>query len=101
MIVPLEHVLILAVALFAIGTLGVLTRKSAIHMFLSVELMLNAANLVFITFACNGGDLHGQLFTLFTIAVAAAETAVGLAIFIVLFRRIRTIDVDRANILRW
>ncbi|HPR63531.1 MAG TPA: NADH-quinone oxidoreductase subunit NuoK [Thermoanaerobaculia bacterium] len=101
MIVPIQHILILAVALFSIGALGFLTRKSAIHMFLSVEIMLNAGNLAFLGFARQLGDLQGQIFTLFTIAIAAAEAAVGLAIFIVLFRRIKTVNVDRANILRW
>ena len=101
MSVPLQHVLIIAAVLFSIGAFGVLTRKSAINIFLSIELMLNSANLVFVAFACHRGDLHGQLFTLFIIAIAAAEAAVGLAIFIILFRRIKSIDVDRANILRW
>ena len=98
---PIKHALILAVTLFSLGTLGFMVRRSAIHMFLSVELMLNAANLAFVAFSRQAGSVEGQIFTLFTIAIAAAEAAVGLAIFILLFRRNRSIDVDRANILRW
>jgi NADH-quinone oxidoreductase subunit K len=102
-------VLALSAALFAIGTLGVLLRRNGIAIFLSLELMLNSANLAFVAFAMTlaarpGGAeaaLSGQLFVFFVIGVAAAEAAVGLALFIALHRLKGAIDVDRVNILRW
>lgn len=102
-------VLALSAVLFAIGTLGVLLRRNGIAIFLSLEIMLNAANLAFVGFAFQfaaqpglyEAALSGQLFVFFVIGVAAAEAAVGLALFIALHRLKGTIDVDRANILRW
>lgn len=107
--VPYTWVLALSAVLFAIGTLGVLLRRNAIAIFLSLEIMLNSANLAFAAFAFRyaGGHataaaaLDGQVFIFFVIAVAAAEAAVGLALFIALYRLKETIDVDRFNILRW
>lgn len=99
--VPLFHVIALALGLFFLGVLGFLLRKNAIVMFLSIELMLNSANLLLITFGRLHGEGEGQILTLFVIALAAAEAAVGLALFILLFRRFRSVDVDRMSILRW
>jgi NADH-quinone oxidoreductase subunit K len=107
--IPYTWVLALSAVLFAIGTLGVLLRRNAIAIFLSLEIMLNSANLAFAAFAFRYASGHataaaaidGQLFIFFVIAVAAAEAAVGLALFIALYRHKETIDVDRFNILRW
>jgi len=107
--VPYTWVLALSAVLFAIGVLGVLLRRNGIAIFLSLEIMLNSANLAFAAFAYRfaaghataAAALDGQIFVFFIIAVAAAEAAVGLALFIVLHRLKDSIDVDRANILRW
>jgi NADH-quinone oxidoreductase subunit K len=109
--IPIPHtwVLALSAVLFAIGTLGVLLRRNGIAIFLSLEIMLNSANLAFAAFAMllasqpamAAAAVSGQLFVFFVIGVAAAEAAVGLAIFIALHRLKKSIDVDRANILRW
>lgn len=106
--IPYTWVLILATALFGIGAIGVLLRRNAIAIFLSLEIMLNSANLAFAAFALKlayeghgAAAAAGQLFVFFIIAVAAAEAAVGLALFIAMFRLKETIDVDRFNILRW
>ncbi len=107
--VPHTWVLILSALLFAIGTLGVLLRRNGIVVFLSLEVMLNAANLAFAAFAARfaaqpdgtAAAVAGQLFIFFVIGVAAAEAAVGLALFIALHRVKQTVDLDRANILRW
>lgn len=92
--VPVEHVVALAIALFIIGVLGVLLRKSVILMLMSVEIMLNAANLLFVAFAERWADSRGQTISFFVMAVAAAEAAVGLAILIGVFRTHNTTDVD-------
>lgn len=99
--VPISWYLILAAALFAIGTAGALTRRNGISIFLSIELMLNAANLTLVAYARQLGDHTGQLIVFFVMAVAAAEAAVGLALFIAVFRQRRTIDVNRMNLMRW
>jgi len=106
--VPITWYLTLAGLLFAIGVFGALTRRNGITIFLSIELMLNAVNLVFIAYArllAEIGDvaaaLTGQIIVLFVIAVAAAEAAVGLALFIAVYRNRRTIDVNRLNLMRW
>ena len=99
--VPISWYLMLAAALFAIGTAGALTRRNGISIFLSVELMLNAANLTLVAYARQFGDHTGQLIVFFVMAVAAAEAAVGLALFIAVFRQRRTIDVNRMNLMRW
>jgi len=107
--IPYTWVLALSAVLFAIGTLGVLLRRNAIAIFLSLEIMLNSANLAFAAFAFRYATGHttaaaaidGQVFIFFVIAVAAAEAAVGLALFIALYRHKETIDVDRFNMLRW
>lgn len=95
-----------AVALFAIGTYGIMTQRSGIKILISVELMLNAANLNFVAFAnfwrgMDPGHVDGYVYALFSIAIAAAEAAVGLAILVNLHRILNAIDVDRATSLRW
>ena len=87
--------------MFVVGIAGVLTRRNAIIVFMSVELMLNSANLTFITFSSYLGDSVGQLFVFFVMTVAAAEAAVGLAIIIALFRNKLTVNIDEINILKW
>ncbi|MGH2392310.1 MAG: NADH-quinone oxidoreductase subunit NuoK [Candidatus Limnocylindria bacterium] len=94
------HYLVLSAILFTIGVAGVLTRKNAIIVFMSIEIMLNAANLAFVTFAAARGDLAGFVMVLLVIAVAAAETAVGLAIIVAMFRHRETVDVGAFNLLR-
>ena len=86
--------IVLSAILFTIGVLGVLTRKNAILIFMSVELMLNAANLAFVGFAHRWGQLDGQLFVFFVMTVAAAEVAVGLALIVTIFRTKHSTDVD-------
>lgn len=93
--------LLLGMALFSLGLVTVMLRRSAILIFLGIELMLNAANLTFVAFSNTTGSLDGQIAVIFTIAIAAAEAGVGLAIFIVLFRRFQTQSVDDLRILRW
>lgn len=101
MSVPISWYLLLAAALFAIGAVGALTRRNGIAIFLSIELMLNAANLTLAAYSRLLGDRAGQMVVFFVLAVAAAEAAVGLALFIGIFRLRRTIDVNRINLLRW
>jgi len=99
--IPLEYFLILAAVLFLIGAYGVLTRRNAIVVLMSIEIMLNAANINFVAFSSYFNDVRGQVFALFSIAVAAAEVAVGLAILLNLNRASGTIDLDEINLLRW
>lgn len=98
--VSMTHILILSGVLFTLGTLGVLIRRNAIVMFMSIELMLNAANLAFVGFARSMGALSGQVFVFFVIAVAAAEVAVGLALIVAVYRSRSSIDVDRVSDLK-
>ena len=95
-----SHFLVLAAALFAIGVAGVLLRRNALIIMMSIELMLNAANITVLTFARMWGDIHGHSFALIVIAVAAAEVAVGLAIVVAVFRGRRHVDVDRLTTLK-
>ena len=99
--IPLEYYLILSAVLFSIGTVGVLTRRNAIIIFMSIELMLNAVNLTLVAFASFFSDKSGQIFVFFVIAVAAAEAAIGLAIVLALFRNKKTVYVDEVNLLKW
>lgn len=92
--VPLSWYLILAMILFTIGAIGVFTRRNAILVLMSVEIMLNAVNLTFLAFARFRGDDMGHVITFFVIAVAAAEAAVGLALVLALFRHTRSVNVD-------
>jgi len=93
--------LILGAILFTLGTLGVLLRRNALIIFMSIELMLNAVNLTLITFARMQGTLDGQVLAFFVIAVAAAEVVVGLAIIVAMFRRKQTASVDDARLFKW
>ncbi len=99
--ISLNHYLILSGILFAIGVMGVLIRRNALMILLSLEIMLNAANLSFVAFSRFLGNLEGQIFVFFIITVAAAEVAVGLAILIVLFRNKRSVDTSQIKMLRW
>ena len=99
--IPTSWFLILSAILFTIGVCGVLTRKNGITIFMSIELMVNAVNLTFIAYARQFDQVHGLMFVFFVMAVAAAEAAVGLAIFISLFHHRDTIDVDEANLMHW
>ncbi|GII98777.1 NADH dehydrogenase subunit K [Sediminihabitans luteus] len=96
----LTHYVVLSCILFAIGATTVLLRRNAIIVFMGVELMLNAANLAFVTFARMHGDPHGQVIAFFVMTVAAAEVVVGLAIIVAIFRTRRTASVDDANLLK-
>ena len=96
-----NHYLVLATLLFFIGTLGVLGRRGALTVLMSIELMLNAVNVNFVAFSSSLHDVGGQIFALFVIAVAAAEVGIGLAIVILLFRNRASINVDEVNLLRW
>jgi len=87
--------------MFVVGVVGVLTRRNAIIVFMSIELMLNSANLSLVTFSSYMGNPAGQIFVFFVMAVAAAEAAVGLAIIIALFRNKLTLNIDEINILKW
>ena len=100
MAVPLEFYQILAGILFSIGVLGVLFRRNILVIFMSVELMLNAANISLVAFSRALGSLDGQVIVFFVLAIAAAEVAVGLAIIIDLFRKEGTVDVHRVSLLR-
>ena len=92
--VPISYYVALSAVLFTIGTLGVLTRRNAIVIFMSIELMLNSANLLFVAFARMYDALQGQIFVFFVMTVAAAEVAVGLALIVAIFRTRHTIDID-------
>ena len=95
--VPAQYLLSLSAVIFVIGALGVLIRRNAIIIFMSVELMLNAANLAFITYARSSQSMDGQIFVFFVMAVAAAEVAVGLGLIVAIFRSKQSIDVDQMN----
>jgi NADH-quinone oxidoreductase subunit K len=95
------HYVALAVILFVIGAVGVLVRRNAIVIFMCVELMLNAANLAFVGFAREHGNLDGQVIAFFVMVVAAAEVVVGLAILMAIFRTRRSASVDDANLLKY
>ncbi len=99
-LIPLKSYLILSTALFVIGILGVLIRRNAIVIFMSVELMLNSVNLLLIAFSSYRSDPSAQVFVFFIMAVAAAEVAVGLAIIVMIYRNTRTIDIGFLNKLK-
>jgi NADH-quinone oxidoreductase subunit K len=99
--VPPALYLILSAMLFTIGVIGALTRRNAIVVFMCIELMLNAVNLSFITFSRFLQSMDGVLFAFFVMAVAAAEAAVGLAIFVMIYRSRETINLDEINLLKW
>ena len=99
--IPPALYLMLSGILFTIGVIGALTRRNAIVVFMCIELMLNAVNLTFVTLSRFLQSMDGVLFAFFMIAVAAAEAAVGLAIFVMIYRSRETINVDEINILKW
>lgn len=98
--VPLNYYIILSAILFTIGALGVLIRRNPLIIFMSIELMLNAANLALIAFSSAFNELDGQIFVFFVIAVAAAEVAVGLALIVQIFKSRHSINVDEMNHLK-
>jgi NADH-quinone oxidoreductase subunit K len=99
--ITIEYYLILSAFMFFVGVAGVLTRRNAIIVFMSIELMLNSANLTLVAFSSYLGNSIGQLFVFFVMTVAAAEAAVGLAIIIAIFRNKLTVNIDEINILKW
>ncbi|HEY3204589.1 MAG TPA: NADH-quinone oxidoreductase subunit NuoK [Thermoanaerobaculia bacterium] len=99
--IPLADVLLVSGALFCIGLCGALLRRNAIQIFLSIELMMNAANLAGLGYGAALASREGQIIVFFVIAIAAAEASVGLAIFVALFRHTETIDVNKVNLLKW
>jgi NADH-quinone oxidoreductase subunit K len=98
---PISYFLVVSIVLFTIGTVGVLVRRNALVIFMSVELQINAVNLALVAFSRQHGNLVGQVLAFFVMVVAAAEVVVGLAIIVSLYRKRRTADVDAANLLRW
>ena len=101
MTVGIEYYVLLSAALFCIGLFGILTRRNALLFLMSVELMVNAAAINLIAFAFYHGNLTGQVFTLFALALAAAEVAVGLGIILVLYRNFGDVDVTVPTTMRW
>lgn len=101
--IPLSYYLTLSAVLFGIGMIGVLLRKNAITILLSVEIMLNAANLNLVAFSryVTPSEASGQMFALFVMAIAAAEVAVGLALILTIYRNVQSVDLDKFNIFRW
>ena len=99
--VPLPLVLLLSAALFTIGVVGVMVRRTAIGVFMSIEIMLNAGNVALVGFSRELGQLDGQVFVFFVLAVAAAEAAVGLALLIAVFRHRASVNLDEFTKLRW
>ncbi len=99
--VPVDYYLVVSAVLFTIGVVGVLVRSNAIVMFMSIELMLNAVNLTLVAYSNRFGSVEGQVFVFFVLAVAAAEAAVGLAIILAVYRKLRSTDVDDAHLMRW
>ncbi len=98
--VTINWYIALSAILFSIGALGVLLRRNALIRFMSVELMLNSGNLLFVAFARELGDINGQIFVFFTITVAAAEVAVGLALAVVIFRNRQSTNIDEMHLLK-
>jgi NADH:ubiquinone oxidoreductase subunit K len=100
-VIRLPLVLFFSAALFSIGVYGVLARRNAVLVLMSIELMLNAVNLNLVGFSQLWKDLTGQVFALFVIAIAAAEVGIGLAIVILIYRNRETINVNEVNLLKW
>ncbi len=99
--IPIQWYIYLSVTLFCIGVMGVLYRRNAIIIFMCVEMMLNAVNLLMVAFSRYLGDSSGQVFVFFVMVVAAAEVAVGLAILMMIFRNTKSTDIDALNKLKW
>ena len=101
MVPPIEYFLVLSAAVFCIGLFGILTRRNALLILMSVELMLNAANINLVAFAYLHGNLTGQAFALFVMALAAAEVAIGIGIILILYRNFGDMDVTLPTTMRW
>jgi len=99
--IPVELYLMLASILFTIGLYGLFTQKNGVKLMMCIELLLNSANINLVAFSANAPNMNGQVFALFSIALAAAEAAVGFAILIRLYRLYGTIDLDTVNAMRW
>jgi len=100
-VIPLENYVLLSLILFCIGVTGILMRRNLIVVFLSIELMLNSVNLMAVSFSAYHNDPAGQAFVFFIMVVAAAEVAVGLAMLVMIYRNIKTIDINALNRLKW
>lgn len=98
--IGIDQYIYLSIILFSIGAFGILYRRNAIVMFMSIEIMLNAANLLLVAFSNYHEDANGQVFVFFTMAVAAAEVAIGLAILVAIYRNIGSIDIDKLKNLK-
>ncbi len=98
---PVEYYLVLSALIFLLGTVGVITRRNAIVIFMCIELMLNSVNITLVAFSQYLGDISGQVMVLLVMTVAAAEAAVGLAIVLSLFRNKQTVYLDEVNLLKW
>ena len=99
--VPMNHYILLSAIIFSIGVIGVLVRRNAIVIFMSIELMLNSVNLLLTAFSVYRGDATGQVFVFFIMALAAAEVAVGLAIIVMIYRNTNSVDINVLNRLKW
>lgn len=99
--VPTAHYLALSAILFTIGVIGVLVKRNPIVIFMCIELMLNSVNLTFIALGRHFGQMNGQMYVIFVMAVAAAEVAIGLGIIVAIFRTRETINVDEINLLKF
>jgi NADH-quinone oxidoreductase subunit K len=99
-VVPIQYYIFISAVLFCIGVLGVLFRRNAIIIFMSVELMLNSVNLLLVAFSTYHNNASGQVFVFFVMAVAAAEVAVGLAILVTIYRNVHSVDIDELKSLR-
>lgn len=99
--IGIDWYLALSAVLFTIGLIGVLIRRNAIVVFMCVELMLNSVNLTLIAFSAYHGDVTGQILVFFSLAVAAAEAVIGLAIILAIFRNNLSVDITKVNLLRW
>ncbi len=101
MAIGLEHFLILSAVLFAIGLYGVLAKRNAVVILMSIEIMLNAVNIAMVAFSRYGHLITGQVFVIFIMVVAAAEVAVGLAIIIAIYRSRETVDTEKFDLMKW
>ena len=99
--IPLTYYLILSTIVFSIGLYGIMTQRNGVRLLMCIELMLNAANINLVAFSSYNNDMSGQVFTLFSIALAAAEAAIGFAILLSIYRMRDMIDIDNINVLRW
>lgn len=100
-VVPIQYYVFISAVLFSVGVLGVLLRRNAIIIFMSIELMLNSVNLLLVAFSSFHNDASGQVFVFFIMAVAAAEVAVGLAILVTIYRNVHSVDIDELKNLKW